>query len=132
MLFSLILFLVIFIGGSTAFILSTWQIAHINAGQELARAVEIERIKLESSVNSEITVALKMADSPIIQAYFANPGDPELEKIAFSEIGGYRRAFASNSVFWVNDADKKFYSDDAYAFTLDVDDPNNYWYLMTL
>ena len=132
LIFAIILFLVILIGGSITFALSMWQIFRINAGKELARAIEIERIKLEASVNGEITVALKMAGSPIIQQYFAHPEDPELERIAFEEIAGYRSAFASNSVFWVNDIDKKFYSDDAYAFTIDTTDPNNYWYLMTL
>jgi methyl-accepting chemotaxis protein len=75
---------------------------------------------------------MKMADSPIIQRYFANPTNPELERTAFEEIAGYRRAFAGNSVFWVNDVDKMFYSDDAYSYTLDTSDPGTYWYLMTL
>ena len=130
--FSVALFLVILIGGSGAFIFSMRQIVHANASNDLRQMAEIERIKLESSVNGEIAIALKMADSPLIQRYFANPGDPELERIAFEEIAGYRRAFAANSVFWVNDIDKKFYSDNAYAYTVDTTDPNNYWYLMTL
>jgi methyl-accepting chemotaxis protein len=130
--FSVILFAAILIGGSIAFAVSMWQISHISIGNEMIKEVEIERIKLESSVNAEIAIALKMADSPIIQRYFANPTDPELEKIAFEEIAGYRRAFAGKSVFWVNDVDKKFYSDDAYSHTVDTSDPSNYWYLMTL
>ena len=101
-------------------------------GNEMVKSVEIERIKLESSVNAEIAIALKMADSPIIQKYFVNPTDPELERIAFEEIAGYRRAFAGKSVFWVNDVDKRFYSDDAFSHVIDTTDPGNYWYLMTL
>ena len=132
LVFSAILFLVILSGGSVVFIFSMRRIVHASASNDLAQIVKIERIKLESLVNGEIAIALKMADSPVIQRYFANPGDPELERIAFEEIAGYRRAFAANSVFWVNDVDKKFYSDDAYAYTVDTTDPNNYWYLMTL
>ncbi|MDR0314278.1 MAG: methyl-accepting chemotaxis protein, partial [Treponema sp.] len=131
-LFSLILFVVILIGGSVAFAISMYQIVHASSGAELAKAAEIERIKLEASVNAEIAIALKMADSPLIQSYFVNPGDPELESLAFAEIAGYRRAFSNNSVFWVNDLDKRFYSDDAYSYTIDPADPNDYWYLMTL
>ncbi|MDR0302185.1 MAG: methyl-accepting chemotaxis protein [Treponema sp.] len=131
-IFAVILFLVIFISGSVVFTLSMWQILHVNSRSELARSVELERIKLETSVKSEIAIALKMADSPVIQKYFANPADSDLEQIAFEEIAGYRRAFAGNTVFWVNDVDKKFYSDDAYSHTIDTSDPNNYWYLMTL
>ncbi|MDR0290938.1 MAG: methyl-accepting chemotaxis protein [Treponema sp.] len=132
LIFSVALFLAIFIGGSVAFAVTMWQIVHASTGAELAKAIEVERIKLEASVNAEIAIALKMADSPIIQAYFANPDDATLERIAFQEIAGYRRAFASNSVFWVNDINKKFYSNDAYSYTIDTANSNDYWYLMTL
>jgi len=131
-IFSSILFLVIVIVGSVAFLLSIRQIFRNNMSKELSQMVEIERIKLEASVNAEIAIALKMADSPLIQQYFLNPNDPAMEKIAFNEIAGYRRAFKANSVFWVNDLDKKFYSDNAFAYVVDTSDPNNYWYLMTL
>jgi methyl-accepting chemotaxis protein len=131
-LFSAILFVAILIGGSIAFAAAMWQLTHVSTGQELIKSVEIERIKLEASVNAEIAIALKMADSPIIQSYFVNPGNPELERLAFAEIAGYRRAFSSNSVFWVNDIDKMFYQDDAYSYTIDPTNPNDYWYLMTL
>ena len=132
LVFSIALFLFIFAGGSFAFVLSMKKIVHDNKSSELGEQVQIEGIKLEASVNGEIALAMKMADSPLIKRYFLNPGDPELEKIAFEEIAGYRRAFAGNNVFWVNDIDKKFYSDDAYAFTVNTADSNNYWYLMTL
>jgi len=132
LLFSIILFLLIFIGGSFIFIMAMTNTIQENTGHELKKALEVERIKLESSVNGEIAIALKMADSPVIQTYFSNPADPEFERIAFMEIAGYRRAFAGNSVFWVNDIDHRFYSDDQYSHTLDINDPNNYWYLMTL
>jgi methyl-accepting chemotaxis protein len=131
-IFAGILFASILIGGSTVFIISMQKIVRTNTGTELAQAIEIERIKLEASVNAEIAIALKMADSPMIQNYFANPNNPELERLAFAEIAGYRRAFASNYVFWINDIDHRFFENDSYAFTVDVADPGNYWYLMTL
>ena len=131
-IFSIVLFLVIFIAGSGIFIFLMQQIIRTNKGNELTQTLEIERLKLETSVNGEIAITLKMADSPLIQSYFADPENPELKKMAFEEIAGYRRAFAANSVFWVNDIDKKFYSDDSYVYTVDTADSNNYWYLMTL
>jgi len=130
--FSVALFLVIVIVGIGAFFVSMQQIVRDNLANDLSQMVEIERIKLESSVNSEIAIALKMADSPLIQEYFLNPNDPNLEKIALKEIAGYRRAFAANSVFWVSDRDKKFYSDDSFVYVIDTADSQQYWYLMTL
>jgi len=131
-IFSVVLFLVIFIAGSGTFIFFMQKIIRTSKGNELTQTLEIERIKLETLVNSEIAVVLKMASSPLIQNYFANPENSELKKMAFEEMDSYRKAFAANSVFWVNDRDKMFHSDDNESFFLDVKDPENYWYLMTL
>ena len=131
-IFSITLFLIIVIGGSMAFVFSMQQITRTNKGVELSQTLEVERIRLETSVNSEIAIALKLSDSPIVIRYFLNPSDPELEKLAFEEIASYRRAFSANSVFWVNDKDRFFYSDDNEPYWVNADDPENYWYNMTL
>ncbi|MCL2765348.1 MAG: methyl-accepting chemotaxis protein [Treponema sp.] len=130
--FSVILFSLIFICGSTVFILSMRQLVRSNASHELVKVLEIESIKLESSVNGEIALALKMATSPLIIQHFINPADPGLKRMAFDEIEGYRKAFASSMVFWASDTDKEFYFDENNHYTVDADDPDNYWYNMTL
>ena len=132
LIFSIVFFLVIFLGGSSVFFVSMRSIVRDNKITELIHVIQLEKTTLEASVNGEIAIALKMADSPLIKRYFSNPDDSELEKIAFDEIAGYRRAFIGNSVFWVNDIDHKFYSDDTPPYLLDTSDPNNYWYFMTL
>jgi len=130
--FSVILFLLIFISGNAAFIILMNKIHYDNAGQKLMQTVEIEQLKMEASINSEIAIALRMADSPLIQWYFLDPDDEDMKQFALGEIAGYRKYFASNSVFWVNDIDKKFYFDEAYAYTVDTADQNDYWYMLTL
>jgi methyl-accepting chemotaxis protein len=132
LVFSIVFFLVIAGAGTVAFFFSLRQIVRKDAAQELTRLLETSRLRLEASVNSEIAIALKMAGSPLIISYFLQPEDPELERLAFSEIAGYRSAFMGNTVFWINDQDKRFYSDDAYVYTLDPDNPDDYWYNMTL
>lgn len=132
LVFSIMLFLVILIAGSTAFILSIRQIIRENKEIEMSQMLEVERIRLETSVNSEIAIALKLANSPLIKRYFTNPGDAGLEKDAFEEIASYRRAFLSNTIFWMNDKDRIFYSDDLKSYWVDTEDPDNYWYNMTL
>jgi len=131
-IFSSALFLLIFIVGSVAFILLMRQILHDNAGNELVQVVKIEDFRLEAYIGGEIAIVRKMATSPLIQHYFMNPEDTELANIAHEDIEGYRQTFMSKSVFWVNDLDKKFYMDSAYAYILDPDDRANYWYNMTL
>jgi len=130
--FSVLLFLLILVVTSLAFFMSMRQILRENVSNELTQLLEIERIKLEASVNGEIAIALKMAGSPLIQDYFSHPGNEDFEKLAFKEIAAYRRAFASNTAFWINDIDKKFYSDDAYVYTVDPKESSQYWYSMTM
>ncbi|MCL1814772.1 MAG: ATP-binding protein [Treponema sp.] len=118
--------------GSLAFFSSMREIRHTNAGRELSQTVGREMLRLEAAVNGEVSLVLKMADSPLVQQYFLNPGDAELEKTAFAEFAGYRRILIPKSIFWANDIDKKFYLNDSYAYTVDPNDPDNYWYNMTL
>jgi len=130
--FSAILFALILIGGSVVFMIAMGQTMRINTGHELVQAIEIERIKLEASVNGEIALALKMATSPLIIQHFLNPGEPALKRRAFDEIESYRQAFASGQVFWASDIDKEFYFDENNHNTVDAENPDNYWYKMTL
>ena len=131
-LFSVTLFLIILVAGGAAFIFSMRQIIRTNKGNELSQMLEIERLKLEAAVNSEIAIALKLADSPLIKRYFSRPDDTELKKMAFEEIASYRNAFSEYMIFWINDKDRIFYSDDNEPFLIDPKDPVNYWYNMTL
>jgi len=132
MIYSSFLFFFILLVSSFAFITLMSQIMADNTGQELVKTVEFERLKLEASINSEIAIGLKMAGSPLIKRYFVNPADPELEKMAFEEFASYRLAFATKSIFWVNDTDKLFYSIDFDPYFVNTEDPANYWYTMTI
>jgi methyl-accepting chemotaxis protein len=132
MIISIIFFLIISIGGSVAFIISMWQIFNDSLRNELAQALEIERIRLEESVNAEIAIALKMADSPLIKRHFLDPENRELKNLTFEEIEAYRSAFKSKTVFWASDSDKEFYFAEDNHYTIDTNDPDNYWYTMTL
>jgi len=131
-LFSAILFFFILISGSITFVVLMGQTLHVNAGNELSKTVELERLRLEASVNAEIAIVLKMADSPLIKRYFSRPDIIELEQIAIEEISAYRRALAGKHIFWVSDKDKIFHTADNDPYVVNPDDPENYWYNMTL
>ncbi|MCL2218714.1 MAG: ATP-binding protein [Chitinispirillia bacterium] len=129
--FSVTLFLVILIAGGTAFLFSMRQIIRDNKGRELTKLLELERIKLEMSVDREIAIVLKMATSPLIKRHMADPADSLLKKLASDDINAYRRSL-SGSVFWISDADRQFYFDDEAPYFVDIEVPENYWYSMTL
>jgi len=131
-LFSVILYVLILVVGSISFMFSMQQIIHTRKSAELTQMLETELIRLESSVNAEIAIAIKLANSPTVKRHMMDPGNLEMEKAALEEIDSYRNAFSGYSIFWVNDIDRIFYSDDNEPYWLDSDDPVNYWYNMTL
>jgi signal transduction histidine kinase/CheY-like chemotaxis protein/HPt (histidine-containing phosphotransfer) domain-containing protein len=131
-LFSLAVFLFVLVAGSSVLFFSMREIVNENKAGELLQLLELQRIKLENSVNSEIAIVLKLADSPLLKRYFKDPANREIERLAQEELGGYRRAFSSGSVFWVNAVDRVFYSDDNAPYVVDPEDPDDYWYNMTL
>ncbi|MDR1084270.1 MAG: response regulator [Deltaproteobacteria bacterium] len=99
---------------------------------KLSLAAETTRLRLASEVNSELALVFKMADSHLIQRYFLDPENSELKEAAIEEFAIYRRNFKNNSIFWINDIDKKFYSDGGDYYVLDPSKPENYWYNLTL
>ena len=131
-IFSAVLLVAILAVGSIVFMFSMRQIISINKGNEMSQNLEIKSVKLEASVESEISLALTIAKSPLIISFFANPDDPEQKRIALRELAAYKRAFEANTIFWVNDADMLFYFNDDAPFLLDPAIPDNYWYYMTL
>jgi len=130
--FSVALFFVILIGGSIAFMFSMRTIIRDNKSIELSQLLDYERLMLESAVSGEISIVLMMADSPLISMFFNDPANRELEQMAFEEFAAYRRALSSGMVFWVNDVNKLFHFNDDEPYLLDTDNPDNYWYNMTL
>ena len=112
--------------------LSMQVITRETKGAELSQKLEIQRIQLENSVNAEIAIIKKLADSPLIKRYLANPGDPALQNDAVSELKSYRKSLGSRSIFWVSETDRLIYIDDNVPYGIDVDNPDEYWYLMTI
>jgi methyl-accepting chemotaxis protein len=108
------------------------RIVNASIERELTLAAESLKTRLANVVNGDMAVVVKMAGSPLVKRYFMKPEDTDLAALAFEEFSSYRRAFASKSIFWVNDTDRKFYSDEEFSYVVDPDDPASYWYKMTL
>ena len=131
-LFSGITLAAIFLLLLITFVLVTRRVGYDSVSHKLEAASEGMRLRLATIVNSEIALAKKMSNSPIIQHYFMNPQNTKLRQSAFDEIESYRRSFADNSLFWVSDFDKIFHRSDKENYYLDPSLPENYWYNMTL
>ena len=131
-IFSALLFFIIFFIGGIVFYILMEQILLRNSRNELVKIIELERLKLEASVNAEIAIVHNMTNSPLIKKYFKNPDDRALEELATEEIRSYRRTLEERIIFWINNYDKIFHNTDHIPYTVDPEHLDNYWYNMTL
>jgi signal transduction histidine kinase/CheY-like chemotaxis protein/HPt (histidine-containing phosphotransfer) domain-containing protein len=132
LVFSCILFFVFALSSITAYLISARQINHSFIKNQLSIASETMRLRLETAVDSELALVLKMADTPVIRQYFINPSDPVLKYHADAEIAIYKEHFKNKILYWINDVDKLFYTTRSEPYFVNPDDPKNYWYNLTL
>ncbi|WP_461256424.1 ATP-binding protein [Treponema sp. R80B11-R83G3] len=132
LVFSCFLFFIIALSAITAYSISAHQMNHSFIEQQLSIASETMRLRLATSVNSELALVLKMADTPVIRQYFLNPSDPVLKSQAYAEFAIYQKHFNNKLLYWINDVDKIFYSTGKAPYVVNPDDPKNYWYNLTL
>jgi class 3 adenylate cyclase len=130
--FSLLFFFVILAGGSLAFLFSMRQIVRNDTLELLSRIIETRNIQFTTAFDSQINLAVNMAESPLIRAHLKNPGSAELARLAHREFSANRKAFSGNNIFWISDIDKRYYFNDEYSYTLNTSDPENSWYASTL
>lgn len=103
-----------------------------NASKTLVHAAELKTIGFEASLDTQLTLVRQLIRSPAISHYFEHPDNEEYRTAAYQEFQAYSGSFLSRSVFWVSDADLKFYQGMEYKYTVDPEDPDSYWYKMTM
>ena len=91
-----------------------------------------QQLEFQKSLNSELQLSLQMVNSPTIVKFMEDPGNPVFREAAFEELSSYKNSFRSKSIFWINTTDKEFYSDMEFAYVVDPNDPDQYWYNMTI
>lgn len=92
----------------------------------------VKMLELKANLSSELALVRQMVKDPMIRAYIKDPTDEATAALAIPTLGGFMQSFPSKTIFWVSDKDKAFWSDLKYSYTVDAEDPNSYWYKMTL
>ncbi len=131
-LFSIIFFAILCIITFISWIFFTKSLYRRTSRSEISQIASNLAIKFQAELNGEIVLAKQLAKSPTICTYMNNPGDPVFVEAAFNELEAYRQSFLSNEIFWISDKDKVFYSNGKASYVVDPNDPNEYWYNMTL
>ena len=131
-IFSVSLFAIILILGSIAHLITIQPMIRENRQLYMNNLLDMVRINLEIAVNNEVAVAVQIADSPIIQSYLRDPSNEQFNTLAIEELLARRSAFASNSIFWMSVADMMFHFDNDISYLVDPNDPENYWFDLTI
>ncbi|WP_191018055.1 methyl-accepting chemotaxis protein [Treponema zioleckii] len=128
--FLLILVMAVVLG--TVFVMVSKQMARRSISQKLRDEVSRKGIMMEDYLQPEIALAKKLATSPTVIQFFKKPQSNENRSRAMTEFKSFQDAFTSHMIFWANDIDKEFWNAMEYSYTINPDNPTDYWYKMTL
>ena len=104
----------------------------VEARDDMEMVARVNGTRFEASMNEQLTLVRQMMRMPSIKAYLMNPDDEEIKDIAFRDFDSFKNSFRSKSIFWVSDVNKEFWSDMKYGYVVNPDNPDEYWYKMTM
>ena len=104
-----------------------------NAQQQLSESLTLNRKCFLSDVAAERKLALQTAKLPSMISYCKNPKNPALAQSAQAEMEAFANTLDIGLTFYVSDVDKHFYYvPSGVNFIVDPNNPEYYWYNMTL
>ncbi len=106
--------------------------ARTQAHADMEMEARVKRAKFETSMNEQLTLVLQLLRMPAVKEYLKNPSDEAIKETAFRDLQVFKESFKSQSIFWVSDVDKMFWSDMQPSYVVNPNDPNDYWYNMTM
>lgn len=99
----------------------------------------LEKSKLMSQVQRDLTLSLKMANSPLIQQWAGNEGSWEIKQQVMAELESYRQSFEGKSLFIAIANSGHYYFGDgspsdftAPKYTLSTGNKNDAWFFRTI
>ncbi len=76
------------------------------------RQAQFDRERILGPLLTEIALARKLADSPLLQRWAADEANPALKREALGELESYRRHFRDGSYFFIPRASGNYYHND--------------------
>lgn len=131
-IFSITLFLAIAVAGVTIYEFLAARIDRDSVTRQLDQLALTKTNALETSVLPDITLTVKMVESPLVLEYFKNPSAEPVHSLVFRELKKYQDAFSSKQIFWVTDVNKNYYYGCKYSYTVDPSANDQEWYNATL
>lgn len=140
----LVLFILIFLGGSVAsYAVMAWFTRDIVAtlgGWFAEKSVLYEKSRVLQLLVREITLTQKMASSPLLKAWVKNESDPQARARAVAELEDFRHFFRSKSYFFAIARSGNYYFNDEKGgsdphrprYTLSESIAKDSWFYATL
>jgi len=100
----------------------------------------LEKSKMMSAIQSDLSLSLKLADSPLLRRWALDENNRQLAQLAREELESFRKSFKAGSAFFVIDHSEHYYfgdgtrknSFDTPRYTLNPDNVNDAWYYRTM
>ena len=105
---------------------------HKDSMELLEGVGEIKRLEFDAGFKSEVALALQLSKSPVVIQHFENPADEVVKAMAWEEFETYMNSFLGKSIFWLSVLEKDFYSDMAFSYHVNPNNPDDYWYNLTI
>lgn len=132
----------LFIAGLSylAFHLVTDKIIHTLGSNFASKQALLEKSKLLSAIQRDLSLSLKMADSPLLIQWTQNETNPELQARALAELESYRTSFMGKSLFFAIAQSGHYYFSDGRGanplvhprYTLLPENTNDSWFFRAL
>ncbi|MBR0032586.1 MAG: hypothetical protein IJP61_09905 [Treponema sp.] len=131
-IFSIFFFSFVFVMALLIILLGVRRVFNSEAKQKLDQVGRFKILQLESALKSQIDLVLKMCTSPSVISFIENPENAGSREVALAEIKSYTDTFLSKYSFFISDADLCFYSNCEFLYKVNPEEPDSYWYKMTL
>lgn len=105
---------------------------HKTSNEKLQNVATLKSLEFKAGFDSEVAKALQLAKSPVVVKHFEEPSDEIIKELAWEEFASFRDSFLGKTVFWLSVADKDFYSDMKFSYHVDPNNPDDYWYNLTI
>ena len=105
---------------------------HKATNEQLKNIGDLKKLEFEAGFDSEVTMALLLAKSPVVIKHFEDPTNQELKELAWDEFATFKDSFLGKNIFWLSVAEKDFYSDMQFSYHVDPNNPDDYWYNLTI
>ena len=140
----LLLVIAVFLGvGAVAalgFLRVADSIIHSLGGSYATQYANQSRGKILARIQRELVLAQKLVDSPLLKQWAANEGDAELKRLSLAELDSYRKLFDDKSYFFVIDASRDYYFNNAanefagkeLRYRVDPAEADHVWYFATM